>query len=100
MPHTGATTSSTRRRPRRWQHTCLLLSIRAWMHLVCPPPECLSSLSSEQHADNFYLEHNGAYVAESKPQSDTTVHCWGRDAIDAERLWALSEGIIGQKFDY
>ncbi|CAG9951778.1 unnamed protein product [Clonostachys rosea f. rosea IK726] len=54
----------------------------------------------EQHADNFYLEHNGAYVAESKPQSDTTVHCWGRDAIDAERLWALSEGIIGQKFDY
>uniref|UniRef100_A0A8H7TQT8 Short-chain dehydrogenase n=1 Tax=Bionectria ochroleuca TaxID=29856 RepID=A0A8H7TQT8_BIOOC len=45
-------------------------------------------------------EHNGAYVAESKPQSDTTVHCWGRDAIDAERLWALSEGIIGQKFDY
>lgn len=70
------------------------------MHLVCLPLQLSSSLSSEQYTDNFYLEYNGAYVAESKPQSDTTVHCWGRDAIDAERLWALSEGIIGQKFEY
>lgn len=28
------------------------------------------------------------------------IRCWGRDHVEAERLWKLSEEIVGQKFDY
>lgn len=28
------------------------------------------------------------------------VLCWGRDDVDAEKLWKLSEELVGEKFSY
>ncbi|KAG4295063.1 oxidoreductase [Fusarium proliferatum] len=45
---------------------------------------------------------NGAYLLESRvadPFVDT-VKAWARDAVEAEKLWRLSEELVGQKFGY
>ncbi|RBR11839.1 hypothetical protein FVER53590_09676 [Fusarium verticillioides] len=45
---------------------------------------------------------NGAYLLEARvadPFVDT-VKAWARDAIEAEKLWRLSEDLVGQKFGY
>lgn len=50
--------------------------------------------------DERIAEHNGAYCCDSQVTPLEKVRCWGRDKIDAERLWKLSEEIVGQKFEY
>ncbi|KAF4944669.1 hypothetical protein FGADI_12526 [Fusarium gaditjirri] len=45
---------------------------------------------------------NGAYLLEARvadPFVDT-VKAWARDTIEAEKLWRLSEELVGQKFGY
>ncbi|KLP01934.1 related to oxidoreductase [Fusarium fujikuroi] len=45
---------------------------------------------------------NGAYLLEARvadPFVDT-VKAWARDAVEAEKLWRLSEELVGQKFGY
>ncbi|KAF2654541.1 NAD(P)-binding protein [Lophiostoma macrostomum CBS 122681] len=47
-------------------------------------------------------EHNGAYLLDSRladPWKDT-VKPWGTSSIEAERLWQLSEKLVGQTFSY
>ncbi|RBR14251.1 uncharacterized protein FIESC28_07811 [Fusarium coffeatum] len=45
---------------------------------------------------------NGAYLLEARvsdPYVDT-IKSWARDPVEAEKLWRLSEELVGQKFGY
>ncbi|EIW75745.1 NAD(P)-binding protein [Coniophora puteana RWD-64-598 SS2] len=47
-------------------------------------------------------EHNGSYLQDSRiadPYADT-VKPWARDRVGAEKLWKLSEKLVGQEFAY
>ncbi|KAK3319603.1 hypothetical protein B0T19DRAFT_269566 [Cercophora scortea] len=47
-------------------------------------------------------DHNGAYLQDSHvadPWTDT-VKPWGTSLVEAERLWKLSEKLVGQEFSY
>ncbi|KAE8132743.1 hypothetical protein BDV38DRAFT_296653 [Aspergillus pseudotamarii] len=46
------------------------------------------------------LENNGGYLENCNVLKPAEIRCWGRDHVDAERLWKLSENIVGQEFDY
>ncbi|CAG9953800.1 unnamed protein product [Clonostachys rosea f. rosea IK726] len=43
---------------------------------------------------------NGAYLTNCKVKDVKHVYCWTRDSIDAERLWELSEKLVGQEFTF
>ncbi|VUC29740.1 unnamed protein product [Clonostachys rosea] len=43
-------------------------------------------------------DRNGAYLADSAVVDIKEVYCWTRDAVDADRLWELSEKLTGQHF--
>jgi hypothetical protein len=48
------------------------------------------------------LAHNGAYLIDSHvadPLVDT-VKPWAISKFEAERLWKMSEELVGQKFTY
>ncbi|KOC17847.1 short-chain dehydrogenase [Aspergillus flavus AF70] len=49
---------------------------------------------------NSISENNGGYLENCKFMEPAEIRCWGRDHVEAERLWKLSEEIVGQKFDY
>lgn len=46
--------------------------------------------------------HNGAYLQDAHVADPWTevVKPWGTSAVDAERLWKLSEKLVGQEFSY
>ncbi|MCJ1359178.1 MAG: hypothetical protein MMC33_009178 [Icmadophila ericetorum] len=46
--------------------------------------------------------HNGAYLQDSHVADPwtNTVKPWATSSIEAERLWKLSEELVGQEFDY
>jgi hypothetical protein len=47
-------------------------------------------------------DHNGAYL-EACGVADPYTQCvkpWATSSIEADRLWKLSEEIVGQKFEY
>ncbi|KAJ6153518.1 hypothetical protein N7470_006477 [Penicillium chermesinum] len=47
-------------------------------------------------------EHNGAYLQDchiADPWTET-VKPWATSAVEAEKLWKMSEQLVGQKFDY
>ncbi|KAI0969526.1 short-chain dehydrogenase [Xylaria arbuscula] len=43
---------------------------------------------------------NGSYLMDSQIVEPQTIQCWGRDPIDAESLWKLSEELVEQKFEF
>ncbi|CAG9975168.1 unnamed protein product [Clonostachys byssicola] len=43
---------------------------------------------------------NGAYLTNCKVKDVKHVYCWTRDSVDAERLWELSEKLVGQEFTF
>ncbi|OJJ50413.1 hypothetical protein ASPZODRAFT_129039 [Penicilliopsis zonata CBS 506.65] len=45
-------------------------------------------------------EHNGAYLSDCQVLPPDQIRCWGRDPVEAEKLWELSEEMVGQKFEY
>jgi hypothetical protein len=48
------------------------------------------------------LDHNGAYLIDCRladPFKDT-VKPWATSSIEAEKLWQLSEKLVGQTFSY
>jgi hypothetical protein len=58
-------------------------------------------LFKEQDIDSA-VENNGAYLQDSRianPYTDT-VKPWVTDKVEADRLWKLSEKLIGQEFSY
>lgn len=52
--------------------------------------------------DNSYFiaaEYNGRYFDDCHVVPTEEIYCWGRDPIDAEKLWKLSERIVGECFE-
>ena len=47
-------------------------------------------------------EKNGSYLLDAHVCDPTTeiVYPWATSSIQAERLWKLSEELVGQKFDF
>ncbi|KAF7588329.1 hypothetical protein BBP40_005895 [Aspergillus hancockii] len=45
-------------------------------------------------------KNNGSYLEDSNVMKPEDIRCWGRDPVEAGRLWKLTEGIVGEKFDY
>lgn len=55
-----------------------------------------------RHESNVTVDNNGAYLLDCRladPWKDT-VRPWATNAIEAEKLWKLSEELVGQKFEY
>ena len=48
----------------------------------------------------LYLVNNGSFLHDSHVTPLEDMYPWGRDPIDAEKLWKLSESIVGETFDY
>ena len=47
-------------------------------------------------------DHNGAYLQDchvADPWTDT-IKPWATDKVEAEKLWKLSEKLVGQEFRY
>lgn len=52
--------------------------------------------------DQSIAEHNGAFLSDchvADPDKEE-VYCWATSKVDAERLWRLSEKLVGQEFSY
>lgn len=47
-----------------------------------------------------FAEHNGQYLVDSKVASWDMVSPWARNSFDAERLWKMSEDMVGEKFEF
>lgn len=52
--------------------------------------------------DNGIAEYNGAFFSDCHvaDPSQEEVYSWATNKTDAERLWKLSEKLVGQEFDY
>lgn len=46
------------------------------------------------------LEHNGSYLVDCQCSPLDKIRAWGRDSVEAKRLWKLSEELVGQKFEF
>jgi hypothetical protein len=44
--------------------------------------------------------NNGSFLQDSQVVALEDIHPWGRDSINAEKLWKLSKEIVGEKFKY
>lgn len=44
--------------------------------------------------------NNGSFLQDSHITPLEDMYPWGRDPIDAEKLWDLSEKIVSEKFNY
>jgi len=72
----------------------LLLSLPCKVRYRVPEPGCPTNISS--------AENNGAYLQDchiADPWTDT-VKPWATDKVEAEKLWKLSEKLVGQEFSY
>ncbi|KAK1147839.1 hypothetical protein N8T08_000352 [Aspergillus melleus] len=45
-------------------------------------------------------ENNGSSLSDSTVVPPEDIRCWARDEIEAEKLWRLSEKIVGERFHY
>jgi hypothetical protein len=48
------------------------------------------------------IEQNGAYLEKGKVVADDSdrIKPWATSAVEAEKLWKLSEKLVGQTFSY
>ncbi|KAI1012603.1 hypothetical protein LB504_008329 [Fusarium proliferatum] len=73
-----------------------------WTAIPPVPAEVGAATHAFAAFDPNIKASNGAYLLEAKvadPFVDT-VKAWARDAVEAEKLWRLSEELVGQKFGY
>lgn len=77
-------------------HTSLLHFIQAWIRLVSVVVHFLGQVLMRFDG----TENNGSYAMDSSVVGPEQVQSWASDSIEAERLWTLSEELVGQKFDY
>ncbi|EKG17510.1 hypothetical protein MPH_05247 [Macrophomina phaseolina MS6] len=45
-------------------------------------------------------EHNGAFLRDAHLAEPYGIRPWARDPVEAERLWKVSEEMVGEKFDF
>ncbi|KAF5618917.1 oxidoreductase [Fusarium sp. NRRL 52700] len=73
-----------------------------WVAIPPVPVEVGAATHTFAAFDPNIKASNGAYLLEARvadPFIDT-VKAWARDAVEAEKLWRLSEELVGQKFGY
>lgn len=48
------------------------------------------------------LGHNGKYFTDCRPADpyEEEIMCWATSKVEADRLWSLSESMVGQTFAY
>ncbi|KAF5013098.1 hypothetical protein FDECE_868 [Fusarium decemcellulare] len=76
--------------------------IEGWEFFKAVPAEVGAATHAFGAFDPNIKASNGAYLLESRvsdPYTDT-VKSWARDPIEADKLWKLSEELVGQKFSY
>ena len=56
--------------------------------------------SSQAVSRNEFVEHNGVYLQDCQIAPDDEVKPFATDKKSAERLWKLSEELVGQTFDF
>lgn len=61
-----------------------------------------SATSFKNYANISSVDSNGVYLEDSHIADPNveTVKPWGTSAVEAERLWKLSEKLVGQEFRY
>ncbi|CAM1510496.1 Fc.00g008310.m01.CDS01 [Cosmosporella sp. VM-42] len=77
-------------------------NIEGWKGFDFVPSEVGAATHAFAAFDPSLEDHNGAYLLESRladPYRDT-VKPWATSSIEADRLWKLSEELLGQKFSY
>ncbi|EEA23528.1 hypothetical protein TMatcc_002408 [Talaromyces marneffei ATCC 18224] len=52
------------------------------------------------HDSIILASNNGTYLEDNRVFEPEEVLSWGRDDVEAEKLWKLSEGLVGEKFSY
>ncbi|KAF9769914.1 hypothetical protein IL306_012594 [Fusarium sp. DS 682] len=73
-----------------------------WTAIPTVPVEVGAATHAFAAFDPNIKASNGAYLLEARvsdPYVDT-VKSWARDPVEAEKLWRLSEELVGQKFGY
>lgn len=65
----------------------------------CSRPHYVTAVGTLSNSD---IDHNGAYLYDCRPANPCTetVKPWATSPVEAERLWKLSEKLIGQEFQY
>ncbi|KAF4456090.1 oxidoreductase [Fusarium austroafricanum] len=73
-----------------------------WVAMATVPVEVGAATHTFAAFDPNIKASNGAYLVESRVSDPfvDTVKSWARDPIEAEKLWRLSEELVGQKFGY
>ncbi|KAM5343109.1 hypothetical protein ACJ41O_014075 [Fusarium nematophilum] len=77
-------------------------NVEGWDFLDAVPAEVGAATHAFGAFDPNIKASNGAYLLESRvsdPYVDT-VRPWARDTVEADKLWKLSEELVGQKFGY
>ncbi|CAF3467793.1 unnamed protein product [Fusarium graminearum] len=73
-----------------------------WKFLDPVPVEVGAATHAFAAFDPNLRANNGAYLLETRVSDPfvDTYKSWARDPVDAEKLWRLSEELVGQKFGY
>lgn len=62
------------------------------------------SINHEPYAEiavsNKILIDTVNYLENSTLLDTEEVYCWARDSVEADKLWKLSEELVGEKFQY
>lgn len=76
---------------------------RLFMLLLSLPCKVRYRVAEPDHPANISsAENNGAYLQDchvADPWTDT-VKPWATDKVEAEKLWKLSEKLVGQEFNH
>ncbi|KAK1621872.1 putative short-chain dehydrogenase [Colletotrichum phormii] len=72
------------------------------MNIVPDPPEVGANILAYRAFDPELSKRNGQYILSGRvadPFTDT-VKPWATSSVEAEKLWKLSEKLVGQEFSY
>jgi hypothetical protein len=75
------------------QHTLLLHLIPSWKVIH------ISKSNNAYHKTDAIIASNGAYLEYCKPIPTKEECPWARGKDNADKLWRLSEAMVGEKFD-
>ncbi|KAM0352618.1 hypothetical protein ACHAP4_008764 [Fusarium culmorum] len=75
---------------------------KGWKFLDPVPVEVGAATHAFAAFDPNLRANNGTYLLETRVSDPfvDTYKSWARDPVDAEKLWRLSEELVGQKFGY
>lgn len=62
--------------------------------------KCFARLHGDNLVTNIISGSNGAFLENCKPSQINPEWSWASGKENADKLWALSEEMVGQKFEY